>query len=118
MPRDWTDEDRWDYADIQHDEAVDRELDDARGRHPSPAPMGRRLHWSVVNRLAHRTWHGRIAVENFLGTLRSGDGMGAALGNLYHDARLYAWTPATIEAIREGIRILFEGGGDGQTVDA
>ncbi len=68
-----------------------------------------RLTNEQIEKLASRQGARRIAVENFLGTIDSMDGLGAVLCNMRADARSYNWNALTVEAIRRGIELLFGG---------
>lgn len=59
-----------------------------------------------IEQLATRKDVRRIAVANFLSTLK-GLSQVEALANLQMDARLYKWNSATVSAIRDGIKTHF-----------
>jgi hypothetical protein len=46
----------------------------------------------------------RIAVENFVSSCPSENGMHNAM-NLHSDARSYGWKPVTVDAIRHAMRL-------------
>ena len=64
----------------------------------------RQLTESEIERLASRPGVRKTSGENFLATM--GDyGELAARANLKRDGKMYQWSPATVAAIEDGIRM-------------
>jgi len=64
----------------------------------------RSLTINEIEELASRPGVRRVVVENFLGTMAD-YGEVAARANLKRDGKMYQWSPATVAAIEDGIRI-------------
>ena len=62
-----------------------------------------------IEELANQTKVKKVAVENFLTTLRGLTKMEACM-NLITDSKIYNWNKETIHAIRRGINLHFKKG--------
>lgn len=60
-----------------------------------------------VERLASKPKVKKVAVENFLDTVKNNPNAYAAIQNMHYDARIYKWNSQTVKAIEEGIKKYF-----------
>jgi len=70
--------------------------------------MVKRLPYAVISELSARPGVRAVAVENFLSSVEENPTRFAARQNAQMDARLYKWSPETLDAINEGIDDAFE----------
>ncbi len=71
---------------------------------PESVPNYNVLTPEQVEGFASRPGVKRVAVQNFLGSLTSGNSnRSGAISNLFKDAKQYNWDMATVDAIQAGI---------------